>query len=611
MNQEYYKKYLKYKTKYLELLKQSGGDPIGAINKQIDSSTPWYNLSDHTLFCTSDFEGGNPFTNLRSSDAGKASTNVTNALNNAFEMKDGLIINLKPNTAFAFLGDLMDNHKFSIRLMQRMINLKETSPRKVILLGGNRDFNKIRMGIELFLQTKEKDLPWDGTNTIQDLLDRLSKVEFEFRHKGIPDYLRDVNLWDKIIIDNKLDVYNDINNISGRLNAMYSNTLGIMNKTKFMKEELNDMFKITLSNYSDEVVDKLLCTIHMVMAFDWSCVKLPGYLSEFNGLYQKYLTLCHVIAGFRINNKIGILSHGSLPINTDKGNRTLTYPFGYDANSPLFTEYEKKVEIDNNASTSGKFKDEIVRLKSENKTKKSSLLSIISMIELEKKELMTEYQKLRNIQYTYENFPMVTKFVHLTALTKDINYPQANATYSPVVWSQPEDISKFPDIQLRLGGESNSLSGGSPGYKNWIENDKPKSRHIVDAGNDYVHYNIFGHAPNYFNPIYYRKDKTLHVNLDISKAEAQANSYSFSFLVINKTDTKLIGRIQFNKADKVGYATEEIRKKLSDHDHYYNEVISESGPVKLLKTDNIISLEYHVVSSGPPDFHKLIKGPLT
>jgi hypothetical protein len=667
MNNEYYKKYLKYKTKYLELLKQSGDFPVGVINSPLEISKPWYNLSGHTLFCTSDFEGGTPFKNLIRSEniIDTVSENISNtvleALNKAFIFDpDGNISKLKTDTtAFAFLGDLLDNNAFSIRLMERMINLKETYPKRVILLGGNRDFNKIRMGIELFIHTcdahpisGDKGLPWDGTVDIQGLLDRLSKVKFEFRHQGIPDYLKDIGLWDNSINKGELDIYNDKNNINERIKIMYSKTLGIMDGTKFMKQEISEMFRINLNlpNYSEEVVAKLICTIHMVMAFDWSEVKLPSYLSRFNALYKKYLTYCHVIAGFTMDGKIGVLSHGSLPIKTGI-ERTLTHPFGYDANSPLFVESKEtklarenrelqkrtdliKEETINRPKTSEieKLRSEIKPtailkpltptqlegLKTDVKSKQSSLLSVVSMIEIEKIELIKEYQQLRYMPYEYSKFPMITKFVHLTALTKDPKYPQANATYSPVVWSQPEDISKFPDIQLRLVGESISeLKGGSPGYENWINNDKPKSHHIVQSGSDYVHYNIFGHTPAFFNPTYYRVNKTLHVNLDASKIEAQSNLSSFGFLVINRKETRLMGRIKFNTVaknkedgtaiyqDKVGYNTETIRSKLSGQFHYYNELIKESGPAQLLKTDTIIGLPYTVEMQ--PGFNKLIK----
>jgi hypothetical protein len=509
----------------------------------------------------------------------------------AFEMDKGLITDIKKlppdynsQAAFAFLGDLLDNNPFSIRLMESMINLKKKNPNRVILLGGNRDFNKLRMGIELFLHntSQNNSLPWTETKTIQELLAKFEDTNntFEFRHEGIPDYLKDVGEWDKIIKDKKLDIYNNKTDISGRLNSMYANTLGIKDGTKHMKKELENIFGISLYNYSPQVLDKLFCTIHMIMAFNWSCFKLPAYLSRFNALYQNYLTACHVIAGFTMNGKTGILSHGSIPIqtineNNQTINRSLTYPFGYDATNTLFT----------------------------NDSKKYSLPGIISMIELEKQELMTEYQKLRNTQYTYDNFPMVTKFVHLTATTKDNQYPQAGSQHSPVVWgNQEKDLTKYPDISLRLSGQN---GGDGTGFKNWVNRDKSKPHYTLDNGNDIVNYNIFGHSPAYFNPIYHRKQHTLHVNLDISKAELQSNSSTFAFLLIHENYTMLIGRIQFtqidsNKADgsaeyknNTGYATEAIRKELSGLDHYYSLRIPD-GSVNLSMKDNILGLPYKV-----------------
>jgi hypothetical protein len=565
-----YLKYLKYKNKYNTLKNQLiGGNRHITLASIIPE--PWYNLSKHTLFCSSDFEGGAPFTNFRDDRR-----EVSKELNNAFVFENGMISDIKENIAFSFVGDLLDNNCYSIRLMHKMINLKNKYPTRVIIIGGNRDFNKVRMGIELFMQTSNKELPWLGTVNMDNLIERLNTETFEFRHQGIPDYLQNVTLWDKIISEGKLNIYNEKQNFYDRILTMYKFTKGIQT-LDHMKNELKQLYPNTsLDKLTDDIWGKLLCTIHMVMAFEWN--SLPNYLLPLNGLYIKYLSICHVIAGFNIDGKLGILSHGSIPLTTGTDVRKLTYPFGYNNNS-----------------------------------QKAPLITIIKMIESEKMELIKECSKLRDTPYN-TNFPMINKFIHLTALTSDNKLSNAHSKYSPVVWSQPEPINNLPDIKIKLSGK---LEGG--GYETWYNNDLTKpQKYVLEDGNDIINYNIFGHAPAYYNPLFNRKQHTLHVNLDISKIDGQSNSTSFAFLVISNTITRILGRIKFQQMDNnkngdkynyvvnTGYETEEIRKQLAGHDHYYKIDIPQIGPVHLLKTDKIPGLNYIVKPDG---FNKLISIP--
>ena len=131
----YTSKYNKYINKY----------------KSVGGGKSYYNLSNTNFFCFSDEEGGAPFIfNSVSDDKG-----IPKILNDHFEFTDGIITKLKDNTSFAFLGDLVDNSNHSIRLLESFIRLKSDKPDNVILIGGNRDFNKVRMGIELYFEEDE------------------------------------------------------------------------------------------------------------------------------------------------------------------------------------------------------------------------------------------------------------------------------------------------------------------------------------------------------------------------------------------------------------------------------------------------------------------------
>jgi len=280
------------------------------------------------------------------------------------------------------------------------------------------------------------------------------------------------------------------------------------------------------------------------------------------------------MAGFKIGKEIGILSHGGMPLKFDDIDRKLTYPFGY--NYQTFTN-----------------------------PKQSSLVDILINIESEKMALVAECIQLKDKPYN-DNYPMIDKFVHLTASCEDKLFPQASSTYSPIIRTPKIDkINVIPDIKVKL-------SGG--GFQSWINNDKHILPAVLADGNDIIHYNIFGHSPNYFNPIYNRQETTLHVNLDVSKIdEGLEDASSFAFLFITEKTTRLLGCIKFIEIDEsnktvnnINYTTEEVRNALSGKKYYYNIEIPKTGPVHLLKEDNIIGSKYKVSIDPKKRYDKLI-----
>ena len=511
---------------------------------------PHYNFKE--LFCFSDEEGGNPF--RFTADVGELVTCTTDLdipalLNDKFTFSaDGLLINLKdPNVALGFLGDLVDNESYSIRVLQSMINLKTAHPERVLLIGGNRDFNKIRMGIELYIHDAESQVPWIGVSTMPALLERLASP-FTFRQTEVPEYLKGVlKPWNDAMDDTAaspaangkpeikfgkglVNVYRS-GNITDRVNVMYGKTLGAqLPKTK---DELNDIFG--LHGIRAEVEAKLICTFQMLMAFEWNDV--PTFLQPYNGLYIKYLRACHVIATFTINGKTGIMSHGGLPHDFEENGELkrlrLTTPFGF-----LYTE----------------------------DTRLDSLLTILNEIEGEKNVLIDEVNHRRDSGYDNSNSDtlndLIDKFVHLTALT---NLPDgASSGTSPIVGMQPVPINnRRGDVLVKLRG------GAATG---WISRQKERGIRRLADGGDLISYDIFGHAPQGFLPTAYREKKTLYVNLDVSKIDGQANNVSFAFLHIDETKTEFIGRIKFtdNPITTIYQpSTEYLKGKL----HYYKEPI--------------------------------------
>ena len=499
----HYDKYLKYKNKYISLKNQreSLKNQRESLKNQLGGSSnrTYYDLTGKTLYCFSDIEGGNPF------------KMCNDELKENFIFENGLIVDLKKsNTGLAFLGDLLDNQIYSMRLLKIFNNLKEKYSDRVILLGGNRDFNKIRMGIELFIQDERGDLPWTGTKNFDELKTKLRSNVFNFRLKSVPEYLQNVKLWNPFMAS--IQKGYSLGCIE-RLETMFKETLGISASYMFILNELNEIYNLGLS-MQDDLSAKIVCTFEMIKSFNWG--NLPDYLKEYEGAYIKYLNNIHIIALFKINNKYGLLSHSGIPQNTldGKNNRKLSYPMGYD--------YEK-IKVGSNLKT------------------------VISKLEEEKKELLIEVNNKRNENYSFIKDVMINKFVHLTATTFCENSDGATPANSPVVWSQLIQTNLHDDIKVQLGGD---------GYSGWLENDKSKEHIYVSDGSDIISYNIYGHGPQYFNPTYFRKENTLHVNLDVSKIEAHrgnlnsSNSNSYAFLCIGK-ENKLIGKIKFPETKEI------------------------------------------------------------
>jgi hypothetical protein len=149
--------------------------------------------------------------------------------------------------------------------------------------------------------------------------------------------------------------------------------------------------------------------------------------------------------------------------------------------------------------------------------------------------------------YSYDADYVINKFVHLTAGTTFDNPEGAKASNSPVVWGQLTQTNQRPEIKVQIKGGS--------GFRSWIDKDLNEADKLFvnDDDGSIISYNIFGHAPQFFNPTLFRKSagSTLHVNLDISKIEANntnsnaSNNYSFAFLYIDGSGVdKIIGRIK-------------------------------------------------------------------
>lgn len=527
-----------------------------------------YTFSDVYMF--SDEEGGAPFSFGSEDDEG-----IPTELKSKFDflkpknVDGGLLMGLKGDVGLVFLGDLVDNEKCSIRALRSMCVLKEKYGDKVLLIGGNRDFNKIRMGLELYI-TSNGIKPWDGTTTFKDMVENLKQGTWTFRKEEPPSYLYDVlDGWTRAF-KNTTTTKNDVTTtvpgietvyasggIAARLDKTFGPTMGVSKGQDNYMIELDAIYPgCGLIDFNttgqEEIRAKVICAVQMLMSFMWE--GLPDELQILNGLYLHYLRRCHALAYFTIGDKKGLVSHGGFPTGfMDKGtpaSRTLTSPFGFNPEQAKFTT-------------------------------PASLFTLINDLERDKNSLVDAVQSLRDIGYPKEATEsahlLISKFVHLTAPT--VLPHGANAKASPIVGFQGVPI------ESRVGDITAKLEGGS---LKWIEANlakNEKNKKFLNTTGDIIDYDIFGHAPQGFVPTAYRQQgtKTLHVNLDISKTDGQANNYSFTFLHLKDGESpEFIGRFRMPEHDIKKQIYKNTVKEHVGKVVYYRTAISD-GAVSLLK----------------------------
>lgn len=477
-----------------------------------------YNFSENTnIYCFSDIESNMP------------SEIKELMFQNTKDVIDYTPINLvSTKRAIVFTGDLIDRGAYTIRNLSNMLKLKEDYPDNVILIGGNRDINKIRMYHECCIPYIESTIFISNNKSIADIIELLKKIPDDkiFKHsiceiadtiniqgivnplakyKDIPDAIKR-----KIVDINFVESYrNDI----FRIKDMYANTLGSLNQIKFFRDEFivlfgNDLFGFTDDDFdNDQFIEnvyvkdkyklllKFIAMMNMVMGKyrekdTEEYKKLPECLQKYNGLYIKYIEKNHIMAAFTKKNNLYIASHSGIPYGKSATeNDGAEYFFipseiGEALSHPITQNYATNIE-----KLNSNFNTFITKIK-ENK-----------------------------VNYNDEEFK---KYVAMAASCLDFTITGLNSIASPVVSSVIIDKMRKESV--------NSLN-------------------ILNNGPEYKYskiYNIFGHQPGGFTPYVNRvKDDggftSYHINLDISKAENPAgisNKRSYVYLLIDAKGTE-------------------------------------------------------------------------
>jgi hypothetical protein len=437
---------------------------------------------------------------------------------------------LSTKRAIVFTGDLIDRGAYTIRNLSNMLKLKEKYPDNVILIGGNRDINKIRMYHECCIPSIESTIFISNNKPIADIIELLKKIPDDkiFKHsiceiadtiniqgivnplakyKEIPDAIKR-----KIVDINFVGSYrNDI----FRIKDMYANTLGSLNQIKFFRDEFivlfgdgTDLFGFTDDDFENDqfkefvyekdeykLLLKFIAMMNMVMGKyrkedTEEYRKLPQCLQKYNGLYIKYIEKNHIMAAFTKKNNLYIASHSGIP-------------YGKSASENDGAEYFFIPSEIGKAPFDPKTQNYATNIEKLN----SNFNTFITKI------------KENKVNYNDEEFK---KYVAMAASCLDITITGLDSIASPVVSSLIIDKMRKESV--------NSLN-------------------ILNNGSEYKYskiYNIFGHQPGGFTPYVNRvKDDggftSYHINLDISKAENPAgisNKKSYVYLLIDGKGTE-------------------------------------------------------------------------
>ena len=508
------------------------------------------------------------------------------------------------NKVIVFTGDLIDRGEYSIRNLKRMLALKECNMRRVILLCGNRDTNKIRMYRECHIQAIEDNIfnnknikNIDEILTILKLIpikdpitepikdpitepikdpitepitdpikDPITEPITEPITDPIKNPIKDTTTTDlftntsediaKIIniqgiFDPKKDFAKIYTNDISRIKGMYSDTLGSPKQVENFKKEFEVLFGIKGKEGKEgnelddeETLLKFVAMMNMVMGKIWVEGVLPKILDPYNGLYIKYLQQCHIMASITIGDKLCFVSHAGIPYKNSDDIKAGTFYIPEkigDISQPFFI----KKGINRYGYSEGFYTTAHYYLKGNINILNQDFTDFINSISrgYRANEEDDKY-------YTYKKYVAMSANCDIAKIG-DIEY---SAYASPIV--SRKNIDEVKNI------------------KNLILNKLKTKGTIIGKV-----YNIFGHQPSgllpYISKIVNNDITSYHIDLDISRAEDNdySNKESYVYLKITKDTDSLFGKTISAKKGNIQIGSKiEINYDNLDLDTYCNSV---------------------------------------
>lgn len=467
-----------------------------------------YDFTGKNIIVCSDWEGGVPVT------ASKRLKDYLLYDNHALTLKN-------ESTALIFAGDLIDNSTHSIRLMMSLLEITEN----ILVVGGNRDFNKIRLADEHFMLYDDNPCITSKAFTgktldqaIDIIKDNITNFTFKFSSADIinqgykvkPWHINNYALFERTLQDRVGRVYLD----------MYG--IGTVNEgaVSFIFKELVELGLV--ENSSDSLYKTIAVLLfNMLASRNWTDdvqIQFIGtngidYTERFNGLYVKYMKKCEMAAIFKQGDNYGFVSHGGFSQFSDY--MTDKLGLSYELTKLRESLLPEAIPV---TFQQGNITD---ILKAYNGLKDSAIANLTG-VDLVRKNSGVQYM------------------IHMTAGTKYYVEEGSTAVYhhslSPILGYQAPRKGK--QIKLKGGKRPYSISG-AVSYTGLNMQDGIPFKWV-----------IYGHQPRGIIPAASKKDNTYHICLDVSKVEGQTNNTSYAAMVIPATgDVKVFGKIDTSKLD--------------------------------------------------------------
>lgn len=494
-----------------------------------------YDFSSKEILVVSDWEGGVPV-----SSSSKLQEYLT---------YDNTTLTINPdnkNLALIFLGDLIDNANHNIRLMLSFLELKEKHKKDVLLVGGNRDFNKIRLADEHFMlwdKTPCITFEWKESKKLEDVVNTICDsfvlkpttptfeselFDFAFNADELVNPTYKVKPWH---INNMALFTRDF---VARINRVYLDMYGIAdgNAVSLLFDELVILGCITLPPSLDAGKTNLYKTItvtlfNMLASRKWTnptiIFKNEETTALLNGLYVKYMEQCHIAAIFKQGVDYGFVSHGSVGL----------------VDNYLTTELGLSYELT-------KLKSMLINNTTKVKFQECSLLDICQSYEDLKTEVTTQMKS--DTPTLVRSHAAVEHLIHMTAATKYFVENTSSFVYhhslSPVLgYRAPRSTTKGVKPKM----------GGSRKYIPKVNDKAIKVASLYDRNGQPFKWVIYGHQPRGIVPAVALRESTYYVCMDVSKIEGQTNMKSYAALVIGASgdrDARVFGSIDFEKLEK-------------------------------------------------------------
>ena len=454
-------------------------------------------------------------------------------LDGYLEFEDGIISGVKrEDDKLVFLGDLIDHGPKELLLLNTMIRLHDEN--KAVLIAGNRDVNKIRMGWELQIVTTTGDAVdlsdvedlaglWKAAEEIiqfvpdGDTETSRKTLDYEYKHTT-PGYVIDAL--------KKRNVYESKSLETDRMGPMYTQTMGVSYNARSRAASLG--FDLPDEFGNNPTTHVFMALLHCIMAGGQKVgdggknleVEIGGIKVNIAGIYLRYLMASKVVDLLEtIGGKRILISHAGVP-------NTLSFPLGVQAGARKpanLSEVIEKVNAHLHTLVSGLRENGFVETFMVTKIEQTDGESQ-EQTDGESQEQTDGESKEKTTSETWTTFDEISYYVAMSAY-----FPDPDETRDSVKKKKFSSFSSpiVSDLCRREPGHraTRFMSGGDwmrryDGDNEVLVADTTKPTDATNPTDAKIDYVLFGHTPQGHAPTVWREpgSQTTFVCLDVSKA---------------------------------------------------------------------------------------------